>query len=105
VDWPTQVVGRVGRRLGRSAGARYFWWPQVEAELQRLGLPDRRRTPAKPALPRKAGHDQHRPDRHRFPGLDDETAYELASQVVRDLAARYPDAHMASYIGTPHMED
>lgn len=40
-----------------------------------------------------------------FPGLDDEAAYELASQVVRDLAARYPDAHMASYIGTPHMED
>jgi hypothetical protein len=39
------------------------------------------------------------------PGLDDEAAYELASQVVRDLAARYPDAHMASYIGTPHMED
>lgn len=21
-----------------------FWWPQVEAELQRLGLPDRRHT-------------------------------------------------------------
>lgn len=35
-----------------------------------------------------------------FPGLDDETAYELASTVVKDLAARYPDAHMASYIGT-----
>lgn len=33
-----------------------------------------------------------------FPGLDDETAYELASTVVKDLAGKHPDAHMASYI-------
>lgn len=33
-----------------------------------------------------------------FPGLDDEAAYELASQVVKDLAARYPDADMATFI-------
>ena len=33
-----------------------------------------------------------------WPGLDEEAAYELASSAARDLAAKHPTAHMATYI-------